>query len=138
ERERAVLLEQEIIAQEERQRQLEEKMETEQQNNEERVRQVIEMMEEEMSRQQQETKRAMESKMREQAALMEKGFQEKADRMAWEIDELKRNNADVEESMSRKYGQMIADQQRRNEQNMEVLRQQHTQQMQAINSRPAP
>ncbi|XP_077065789.1 guanylate-binding protein 4-like [Siphateles boraxobius] len=138
ERERAVLLEQEIIAQEERQRQLEEKMETEQQNNEERVRQVIERMEKEMSRQQQETKRAMESKLREQSALMEKGFQEKADRMAWEIKELTRKNAVVEESTSRKYAQMISDQQRRNEQNMEVLRQQHRQQMQAINSRPRP
>ncbi|XDV25998.1 hypothetical protein PO909_029814, partial [Leuciscus waleckii] len=138
ERERAVLLEQEIIAQEERQRQLEEKMETEQQNNEERVRQVIERMEEEMSRQQQETKRAMESKLREQSALMEKGFQEKADRMTWEIKELKRKNAEVEESTSAKYAQMISDQQRRNEQNMEVLRQQHRQQMQAINSRPRP
>ncbi|KAL0961714.1 hypothetical protein UPYG_G00330740 [Umbra pygmaea] len=78
ERERAVLLEQEIKAQEERQRQLEEKMATEQQNNEDRVRQVIERMEEEISRQQQETQRAMESKLREQSALMEKGFQEKS------------------------------------------------------------
>lgn len=113
-------------------------METEQQNNEERVRQVIERMEEEMSRQQQETKRAMESKLREQSDLMEKGFEAKADRMTWEINELKRKNAEVEESASRKYAQMISDQQRRNEQNMEVLRQQHAQQMQAINNRPRP
>ncbi|KAL0961713.1 hypothetical protein UPYG_G00330730 [Umbra pygmaea] len=138
ERERAVLLEQEMKAQEERQRQLEEKMATEQQNNEDRVRQVIERMEEEMSRQQQETQRAMESKLREQSALMEKGFQEKADRMTWEIQELRRKNAEVEESTSRKYAQMISDQQQRNEQNMEVLRQQQKQQMQAINSRPRP
>lgn len=138
EREKAVLLEQEIITQEERQRQLEEKMKTEQQNNEERVRQVIERMADEMSRQQQETKRAMESKLKEQSALMEKGFQEKADRMAWEIAELTRKNAEAEERVSRKYSQVILDQQRRNEQSMEVLRQQHHQQMQAINSRPRP
>uniref|UniRef100_A0A673M842 GB1/RHD3-type G domain-containing protein n=1 Tax=Sinocyclocheilus rhinocerous TaxID=307959 RepID=A0A673M842_9TELE len=80
-----ILLEQEIKAQEERQCQLEEKMATEQQNNEERVRQVIQRMEEEMLFQQQETKRAMDSKLREQAALMENGFQEKANKMACEM-----------------------------------------------------
>ncbi|KAK7122120.1 hypothetical protein R3I93_023056 [Phoxinus phoxinus] len=138
ERERAVLLEQEMIAQEERQRQLEEKMKTEQQNNEERARQIMLRKQEEMSRQQQETKRAMESKQREQAALLEKSFQEKADRMARESAELQRKNAEQEEIAARTYAQMIADQQQRNEQNMEVLRQQHIQQMQAIHYRPRP
>ncbi|KTG02992.1 hypothetical protein cypCar_00006003, partial [Cyprinus carpio] len=138
ERERAVLLEQEIKAQEERQRQLEEKMEIEEQNNEERVRQVIQKMEEEMSFQQQETQRAMDSKLREQAALMEKGFQEKANKMSSEIEQLRRNNKEVEDRKSREFAQMIADQERRNAQNLEVLRQQHRQQMEAINSRPRP
>ncbi|KAI7792073.1 guanylate-binding protein 1 [Triplophysa rosa] len=138
ERERAVLLEQEIKAQEERQRQLEEKMEIEQQNNEERLRQVIQKMEDEMFLQQQETKLAMESKLREQTVLMEKGFQEKANSMAQEIEELKRKNAQVEERTSRSFAQMIADQERRNAQNMEVLRQRHQQQMHAINRRPRP
>ncbi|KTF77466.1 hypothetical protein cypCar_00044638 [Cyprinus carpio] len=138
ERERAVLLEQEIKAQEERQRQLKEKMVIEEQNNEERVRQVIQKMEEEMSFQQQETQRAMDSKLREQAALMEKGFQEKANKMASEIEELRRNNKEVEDRKSREFAQMIADQERRNAENMEVLRQQHRQQMEAINSRPRP
>ncbi|XP_026099338.1 guanylate-binding protein 1-like [Carassius auratus] len=138
ERERAVLLEQEIKAQEEKQRQLEEKMEIEEQNNEERVRQVIQKMEEEMSFQQQETQRAMDSKLREQAALMEKGFQEKANKMASEIEQLRRNNKEVEDRKSRVFAQMIADQERRNAQNLEVLRQQHRRQMQAINNRPRP
>uniref|UniRef100_A0A8C2J1S8 GB1/RHD3-type G domain-containing protein n=1 Tax=Cyprinus carpio TaxID=7962 RepID=A0A8C2J1S8_CYPCA len=138
ERERAVLLEQEIKAQEERQRQLKEKMVIEEQNNEERVRQVIQKMEEEMSFQQQETQRAMDSKLREQAALMEKGFQEKANKMSSEIEQLRRNNKEVEDRKSREFAQMIADQERRNAQNLEVLRQQHRQQMEAINSRPRP
>ncbi|XP_057184930.1 guanylate-binding protein 6-like [Triplophysa rosa] len=138
ERERTVLLEQEIKAQEERQHQLEEKMEIEQQNNEERLRQVIQKMEDEMFLQQQETKLAMESKLRDQTVLVEKGFQEKANSMAQEIEELKRKNVEVEKRTSRSYAQMIADQERRNAQNMEVLRQQDQQQMHAINSRPRP
>ncbi|XP_016325912.1 guanylate-binding protein 2-like isoform X2 [Sinocyclocheilus anshuiensis] len=138
ERERAVLLEQEMKAQEERQRQLEEKMVIEEQNNEERVRQVIQKMEEEMFVQQQETKRAMDSKLREQAALMEKGFQENANKMASEIEQLRRKNKEVEDRKSRELAKMIADQERRNAQSMEVLRQQHRQQVEAINSRPRP
>lgn len=113
-------------------------MEIEEQNNEERVRQVIQKMEEEMSFQQQETQRAMDSKLREQAALMEKGFQEKANKMASEIEELRRNNKEVEDRKSREFAQMIADQERRNAQNLEVMRQQHRRQMQAINNRPRP
>nr|XP_055045677.1 guanylate-binding protein 1-like isoform X1 [Misgurnus anguillicaudatus] len=136
ERERAVLLEQEIKAQEEKQRHLEEKMEIERQNNEERMRQVIQMMEDEMFLQKQETERAMESKLREKAALMEKGFQEKADKMAREIDELRRKNAEAVAGTSRSYSQMIENQQRRHDQNMEALRQQHRQQMEQINRRP--
>uniref|UniRef100_A0A672KRN2 Guanylate-binding protein 3-like n=1 Tax=Sinocyclocheilus grahami TaxID=75366 RepID=A0A672KRN2_SINGR len=110
ERERAVLLEQEMKAQEQRQHQLEEKMVIEEQNNEERVRQVIQKMEEEMFVQQQETKHAMDSKLREQAALMEKGFQENANKMASEIEQLRRRNKEVEDSKSRELAKMIADQ----------------------------
>lgn len=113
-------------------------MAIEEQNNEERVRQVIQKMEEEMFVQQQETKRAMDSKLREQAALMEKGFQERANKMASEVEQLRRNNKEVEERKSREFAKMIADQEQRNAQNMEVLRQQHRQQMDAINSRPRP
>ncbi|XP_016116006.1 guanylate-binding protein 3-like [Sinocyclocheilus grahami] len=113
ERERAVLLEQEMKAQEQRQHQLEEKMVIEEQNNEERVRQVIQKMEEEMFVQQQETKHAMDSKLREQAALMEKGFQENANKMASEIEQLRRRNKEVEDSKSRELAKMIADQERR-------------------------
>ncbi len=113
-------------------------MAIEEQNNEERVRQVIQKMEEEMFVQQQETKRAMDSKLREQAALTEKDFQEKAKQMACEVEQLRRNNKEEEERKSRVFAQMIADQEQRNAQNMEVLRQQHRQQMEAINSRPRP
>ncbi len=107
-------------------------------NNEERVRQVIQKMEEEMFVQQQETKRAMDRKLREQAALMEKGFQERANKMVCEREELRRKNKEVDERKSREIAKMIADQEQRNAQNMEVLSQQHRQQMDAINSRPRP
>ncbi|XP_016411484.1 GTPase IMAP family member 7-like [Sinocyclocheilus rhinocerous] len=79
ETEKAVILEQEIKAKEEEQRQLLEKMDAERRSNEERMRQMREKMDEEMRLQREEVERAMDSKLREQAALLEKGFQEKAD-----------------------------------------------------------
>uniref|UniRef100_A0A671Q3J3 Guanylate-binding protein 6-like n=1 Tax=Sinocyclocheilus anshuiensis TaxID=1608454 RepID=A0A671Q3J3_9TELE len=95
-KEKAILLEQEIKAKEEAQRQLLEKMEAERQSNEERMRQMKEKMDEEMRLQREEAERAMDSKLREQAALLEKGFQEKADRMSQEMEEFKRQNAEAE------------------------------------------
>ncbi|KAL0194988.1 hypothetical protein M9458_008560, partial [Cirrhinus mrigala] len=80
------LLEQEIKAKEEKQRQLEEKMEAERQSNEERMRQMKEKMDEEMRLQRKEFERAMDSNLRKQADLMQKGFNEKADRMRQEIE----------------------------------------------------
>uniref|UniRef100_A0A671KI52 Guanylate-binding protein 1-like n=1 Tax=Sinocyclocheilus anshuiensis TaxID=1608454 RepID=A0A671KI52_9TELE len=95
-KEKAILLEQEIKAKEEAQRQLLEKMEAERQSNEERMRQMKEKMDEEMRLQREEAERAMDSKLREQAALLEKGFQEKADRMSQEMEVFKRQNTEAE------------------------------------------
>ncbi|XP_055045667.2 guanylate-binding protein 4-like [Misgurnus anguillicaudatus] len=135
ERKRTVLLEQENKTQKEKQRQLEKKIENERYSNNERMRQVTQRMKNEMFLQKQQMERAMESKLREKTAL-EKSFQEKADRMAREIDELKRKNAEAEARTSRSYAQMIEDQRRRNAEKIEALRQQHRQQMEAIKSRP--
>ncbi|KAI2645841.1 Guanylate-binding protein 1 [Labeo rohita] len=136
EREKAVLLEQKNKAQDERQRQLEMKMVTEQKNNEERVRQITQKMNTEMLLQRQEMNRAMDSKLWEKTAMMERGFQEKANQMNWEIQELRRKNNEAEERKSRESAQLIANIERRNAQNMEALRQQHREQIAAINSRP--
>ncbi|RXN38378.1 zinc finger BED domain-containing 1-like protein [Labeo rohita] len=134
ERERADLLQQKNKAQDERQRQLEMKMVTEQQNNEERVRQITQKMNTEMLLQKQEMNRAMDSKLREKTVMMERGFQEKANQMNWEIQELRRKNNEAEERKSREFAQLIANMEQRNAQNMEVLRQQHREQIAAIYS----
>uniref|UniRef100_A0A672LEF6 Guanylate-binding protein 1-like n=1 Tax=Sinocyclocheilus grahami TaxID=75366 RepID=A0A672LEF6_SINGR len=95
EREKAVLLAQEINTKEQKQRQLEEKMEAERRSNEERMKQMREKMDEEMRLQREEAERAMDSKLREQAALLDKGFQEKADRMSEEMEDFRRKNKNV-------------------------------------------
>uniref|UniRef100_A0A8C2FIH0 GB1/RHD3-type G domain-containing protein n=1 Tax=Cyprinus carpio TaxID=7962 RepID=A0A8C2FIH0_CYPCA len=95
ETEKAVLLEQEIKVKEEKQRQLEEKMEAERRSNEERMRQMKEKMDEEMKLQREEAEHAMESKLREQAALLEKGFKEKADRMNEEMEDLSNHSGGI-------------------------------------------
>ncbi|KTG42892.1 hypothetical protein cypCar_00016985 [Cyprinus carpio] len=81
---------------EQKQRQLEEKMEAERQSNEERMRQMKKKMDEEMRLQREEAERGMDSKLREQAALLEKGFKEKADRTTKEIEDFKRKNKEAE------------------------------------------
>ncbi|KAA0703670.1 Guanylate-binding protein 3 [Triplophysa tibetana] len=96
EQEKAALLNQEIKAKEEEQRQLVEKMEAERRSNEERMRLMKEKMDEEIRLQKEEAERAMDSKLKEQAALLKKGFKDKADRMTQEIEEFKRQNTEAE------------------------------------------
>uniref|UniRef100_A0A671M0I9 Guanylate-binding protein 1-like n=1 Tax=Sinocyclocheilus anshuiensis TaxID=1608454 RepID=A0A671M0I9_9TELE len=81
-----------INTKEQKQRQLEEKMEAERRSIEERMRQMREKMDEEMRLQREEAEHAMDSKLREQAALLDKGFQEKADRMSEEMEDFRRKN----------------------------------------------
>uniref|UniRef100_A0A671MED7 Guanylate-binding protein 1-like n=1 Tax=Sinocyclocheilus anshuiensis TaxID=1608454 RepID=A0A671MED7_9TELE len=123
ETEKAVLLEQEIKVKEEKQRQLEEKMEAERKSNEERMRQMKEKMDEEIKLQREEAERAMESKLREQAALLEKGFKEKADRMKEEMEEFKRQNAEAESNRAREFAEMLENSNRRHEESMAVMMQ---------------
>ncbi|KAL0185419.1 hypothetical protein M9458_021116, partial [Cirrhinus mrigala] len=94
--EKAILLAQEINTKEEKQRQLEEKMEAERRGNEETMIQMKKKLDEEMRHQREEAQCAMDSKLREQAALLEKGFKEKADRMSEEIEDFRRKNENAE------------------------------------------
>ncbi|KAL1276595.1 hypothetical protein QQF64_036218 [Cirrhinus molitorella] len=132
EKEKAVLLKQEVKAKEEKQRQLEEKMEAERQSNEERMRQMKEKMDEEMRLQREEAERAMDSKLKEQADLLEKGFKEKADRMSQEIEEFKRRSAEAETNRAKEFAATIENANRRHEETMTMMMQNHREQMTAI------
>uniref|UniRef100_A0A672LZT6 Guanylate-binding protein 1-like n=1 Tax=Sinocyclocheilus grahami TaxID=75366 RepID=A0A672LZT6_SINGR len=132
ETEKAILLEQEIKAKEEEQRQLLEKIEAERQSNEERMRQMKEKMDEEMRLQREEANRAMDSKLREQAALLEKGFQEKAERMSQEMEVFKRQNAEAESNRAREFAELLENSSKRQEESMAMMMQQHREQMKAL------
>ncbi|KAF4115016.1 guanylate-binding protein 4-like isoform X2 [Onychostoma macrolepis] len=132
ETEKAILLQQEIKAKEEEQRQLQEKMEAEKHSNEERMRQMREKMDEEMKLQKEEAERAMDSKLREQAALLEKGFQDKADRMSQEMEEFKRQNTEAESNRAREFAELLENSNKRHEESMAMMMQQHSEQMQAL------
>ncbi|KAL1276616.1 hypothetical protein QQF64_036239 [Cirrhinus molitorella] len=132
EQEKAVLLEQEVKAKEEKQRQLEEKMEAERQSNEERMRQMKEKMDEEIRLQREEAERAMDRKLKEQADLLEKGFKEKADRMSQEIEEFKRRSAEAETNRAKEFAATIESTNKRHEETMNMMMQNHREQMTAI------
>ncbi|XP_016405807.1 guanylate-binding protein 1-like, partial [Sinocyclocheilus rhinocerous] len=138
EREKAVLLAQEINTMEQKQRQLEEKMEAERRSNEERMRQMREKMDEEMRLQREEAERAMDSKLREQAALLDKGFQEKADRMSEEMEDFRRKNKNAEKESQKLFEKMIANMNKRHAETMNLMKRQHSEQMEAIMSMPKP
>ncbi|CAM4572394.1 unnamed protein product [Leuciscus chuanchicus] len=132
ETEKAALLEQKIKVEEEKQRQLEEKMEAERKSNKERIRQMKEKIDEEMRLQREEAERAMDSKLREQADLLEKGFKEKADRMSQDIEEFKRQNAEVD---SNKTSEMLENSNKRHDEFMALMVQQHREHMDAVQQR---
>uniref|UniRef100_A0A671LXD1 Guanylate-binding protein 1-like n=1 Tax=Sinocyclocheilus anshuiensis TaxID=1608454 RepID=A0A671LXD1_9TELE len=122
EREKAVLLAQEINTKEQKQRQLEEKMEAERRSIEERMRQMREKMDEEMRLQREEAEHAMDSKLREQAALLDKGFQEKADRMSEEMEDFRRKNKNAEKESHKLFEKMIANMNKRHAETMNLMK----------------
>ncbi|KAL0961715.1 hypothetical protein UPYG_G00330750 [Umbra pygmaea] len=132
ETEKTALLNQEIKVKEEKQRQLEEKMEAERRSNEERMRQMKEKMDEEIRLQREEAERAMNSKLREQADLLEKGFKDKADRMSQEMEEFRRQNAEAESNRAKEFAAMLENSDKRHEASMAMMMQQHREQMEAI------
>uniref|UniRef100_A0AAY4D9R4 GB1/RHD3-type G domain-containing protein n=1 Tax=Denticeps clupeoides TaxID=299321 RepID=A0AAY4D9R4_9TELE len=93
-REKEILLEQDLMSKEQERLQLEQKMAAEQKSNLERVNQLKDKMEAEMRLMRAEGEKEMQSKLREQAALLEKGFKEKADMMAQEMREFQIKNAE--------------------------------------------
>ncbi|XP_076119013.1 guanylate-binding protein 4-like isoform X2 [Alosa pseudoharengus] len=125
ERERGVMLEQEVKANEERQRQLEERMRVEQRSNEERIRLVLQQMEEEMEAQRREAQRATESQLREQAALLQRGFQEQADQMGRAMRAAQRRAEEAQQAKSQDLTRLLEQQDRRHNEAMAMMRQQN-------------
>ncbi|XP_056090584.1 guanylate-binding protein 1-like isoform X1 [Rhinichthys klamathensis goyatoka] len=138
ERDKAVLLAQEINTKEQKQRQLEEKMEAERRSNEERMRQMKEKMDEEIRLQREEAKRAMDSKLGEQADLLEKGFKEKADRMTKEMEDFRKKNKEAEKKSDKLFKNMTENMNKRHDETMKLMMRQHSEQMKAIMSMPRP
>ncbi|KAL0154020.1 hypothetical protein M9458_050679, partial [Cirrhinus mrigala] len=132
EKEKAALLHQEIKANKEKQRRLEEKMEAERQSNEERMRQMKEKMDEEMRLQKEETEHAISSKLKEQTDLMQKGFKEKADMMKQEIEEFKKRSTEAETNRAKEFALSVENANRRHEETMALMMQNHREQMMAI------
>ncbi|XP_077065467.1 guanylate-binding protein 4-like [Siphateles boraxobius] len=138
ERDKAVLLAQEINTKEQKQRQLEEKMEAERRSNEERMRQMKEKMDEEIRLQREEAERALDSKLREQADLLEKGFEEKADKMTKEMEDFRKKNKEAEKKSDKLFKNMIKNMNKKHDENMKLMMRQHSEQMKAIMSMPRP
>ncbi|XP_016311479.1 guanylate-binding protein 1-like [Sinocyclocheilus anshuiensis] len=138
EREKAVLLAQEINTKEQKQRQLEEKMEAERKSNEERMRQMKKKMDEEIKLQREEAERGMDSKLREQAALLEKGFNEKADRMTKDIEDFKRKNKEAEKKSDKLFKKVIENMNKRHDETVNLMMRQHSEQMKTIMSMQRP
>ncbi len=98
----------------------------------------MEKMDEEMRLRREEAERAMDSKLREQAALLEKGFQDKADRMSQEMEEFKRKNKKAEKENDELLKKMISNMNKRHAETMNLLKKQHSDQMEAIKNMPQP
>ncbi|XP_060796129.1 guanylate-binding protein 1-like isoform X1 [Neoarius graeffei] len=127
ERERGVLLEQEVRAGEERHRRLEEKMEAEKRSNEERVRLLLVKMEDDMEQQRKENQRAMDAKLREQEQLLQMGFDEKAEAMCWDLEASRRRWDEETQRRRDQFQQQLQQQEQRHQQDMASLRQQQEQ-----------
>uniref|UniRef100_A0AAY4DCP1 GB1/RHD3-type G domain-containing protein n=1 Tax=Denticeps clupeoides TaxID=299321 RepID=A0AAY4DCP1_9TELE len=135
-REKEILLEQDLMSKEQERLQLEQKMAAEQKSNLERVNQLKDKMEAEMRLMRAEGEKEMQSKLREQAALLEKGFKEKADMMAQEMREFQIKNAEAEERRSREFTSMMESMNQRHGEAMSQMMRQHQEQMKSLVRRP--
>ncbi|KAI7792074.1 putative interferon-induced guanylate-binding protein 1, partial [Triplophysa rosa] len=138
EREKAVLLAQEINTKEKKQRLLEEKMEAQRQSNEERIKELKKKMDEEMKLQKEEFRCATESKLKEKAALLEMDFKEKAERMSKEIEDFRRKNEEAEKKRDKLFKKMIKTINKKHDETMKLMMRQHNEQMKGIMSMPRP
>ncbi|XP_043936635.1 guanylate-binding protein 1-like [Protopterus annectens] len=80
----------EVKVMEESQKAMEQMIEDQQRTYEENMRQLEKKMEEDREKLLEEQKKALDQKLKEQQDLLQKGFQEKADRLSNEITELRR------------------------------------------------
>ncbi|XP_030641364.1 guanylate-binding protein 1-like [Chanos chanos] len=94
ERERTALMEQRVKAEEERRKEMEKKLEEMRRSHEQRIKQMEEKMKRESCQQKKELELAIESKVKEQRALLEKGFKEKADLLNNQIQQLREQIAE--------------------------------------------
>lgn len=72
-------------------------------HNDQRLQQLQTKFEEERSEQQTELNRAMESKLDEQKQLIQKGFDEKAELMGLELEQLKKEKDELSRSFYKDY-----------------------------------
>ncbi|XP_017350941.1 guanylate-binding protein 1 [Ictalurus punctatus] len=103
EKEQAALLEQQCKVEQERKMEMEQLMQEEKLHHEQRLQQLEEKFEEEKIQQQQELERALESKLTEHKELVQKGFEEKAQLMDLEIEQLKKEKDALSHSFYKDY-----------------------------------
>ncbi|XP_012675999.2 guanylate-binding protein 1-like isoform X5 [Clupea harengus] len=97
-REQARVQEQKAKAEEQRSQDLQCALEDERRSKEECVARLVTKMEEEKQLQHEELERALESKLKEQREMMEKGFKNKAEIMSQEIEQLKKERQQNQET----------------------------------------
>ncbi|XP_056604473.1 guanylate-binding protein 1-like isoform X2 [Triplophysa dalaica] len=138
EREKAVLLAQEINTKEKKQQLLEEEMEAQRHSNEESIKEMMKKMDEEMKLQKEEFRCATESKLKEKAALLEMDFREKAERMSKEIEDFRRKNEEAEKKSDKLFKKMIKNINKKHDETMKLMMREHNEKMKAIMSMPRP
>ncbi|MBN3304713.1 guanylate-binding protein 1 isoform X1 [Amia ocellicauda] len=109
EQERAFRMEQEKKVEEEKRRLVERMHEDEERSHQESIRQLNLKMELEVARAQEEAETAMKSKLREQELLMEKGFQERAQAMQEEIQQLQVSEQEKKKQLAQTMGKTIVE-----------------------------
>ncbi|KAB5535677.1 hypothetical protein PHYPO_G00120690 [Pangasianodon hypophthalmus] len=103
EKEQAALLELQCKVEQERKMEMEQLMREEKVHHEQRLQQLERKFEEEKLQQQQELDRALESKLNEQKELVQKEFDEKAQLMGLEIEQLKKEKDELSHSFYKDY-----------------------------------
>ncbi|XP_058228755.1 guanylate-binding protein 1-like [Hemibagrus wyckioides] len=103
EREQAALLEQQCKVEQEKKLETERLMQEEKESHQQRLQQLEKKYEEEKHQQQQELDQALESKVTEQKKLIQKGFDEKAQLMSLEIEQLKKEKDEMSHSFFKDY-----------------------------------
>ncbi|XP_041922073.1 guanylate-binding protein 1-like [Alosa sapidissima] len=107
EREKALILEQKVKADEEEKHRLEAKMKADRESFEENIKQIAENKEKEMSRSQEESERALKSKVREQREMLDTGHAAQAEMLKLEIEESRRKHEESQALQARQHELML-------------------------------